>query len=100
MWGWGEAWRRGGEGRGGERGGGGEGEGRGELQWNLTNSNTQGTKIVQLTESCYRLHMHTSVQGPQTLVKLMKDSTKGIVDLKRVHSINLKFLAWKVIYVS
>ena len=31
------------------------------------------------------IYIHTSVQGPRTPVELVKDYTKGIVDLKRVH---------------
>ena len=34
--------------------------------------------------------LHTSVQGPRTPVKLVKDPTKGIVDLKRVNCITFK----------
>ena len=49
----------------------------------LPDINTQGTKRkVQLTEvPKYTIHkLYTSVMGPRMLFKLVKDSTKGIVD--------------------
>ena len=36
-----------------------------------------------------RVHC-TSVQGPRTQVELVKDSTKGRVDLKRVHCTSIQ----------
>ena len=58
------------------------------VQWNLQNSNTQVTKnkfnLLKLPK--YAIIYTSSVQGPQMPFQLVKDSTKGIVNLKRVNT--------------
>ena len=59
-------------------------------QWNLITQTLRGQKEELELLKVPQNTLYTSVQGPRTPVKLVKDPTKGIVDLKRVHCIAFK----------